>query len=135
MIYLLLILDIIINNFSKYNSYFFIIFLYNKRYKDYLLTGLILDILIFDKFLINTIILSVIYIFNKIFKELNKKNKYNYIFINIFNYILYIILSNIVLLNSFYNIFLQIGQNLIINIIFYILSYRLKYVVKNSILW
>lgn len=126
MIYILIIIDYIINNFSNYSSYFFIIYLYNKKYKYYLLSGLILDLIIFNTFLINIIILSLIYFINIVFNDLNKKNIYNYIFINVFNYIIYILLINIFYQNSFSNILVIIGSNLLINLIFYILSFRLK---------
>lgn len=123
MIYLLVILDILLNNYSNFNTYFFIIYLYNKNYKYYLLTGLILDLIIFNSFY-NTIILSIIYLFNKVFKDLNKNNIYNYIFINSFNYLMYIILTNVFVLNSIKEILLSIGYNLFINAFFYILSYN-----------
>ena len=48
MILLLILLDILINNYTKYSSYFFLIYLYNKPYKYYLLTGIILDFIIFN---------------------------------------------------------------------------------------
>ena len=124
MIYLLVILDILLNNYSNFNTYFFIIYLYNKNYKYYLLTGLILDLIIFN-FFYNKIILSIIYLFNKIFKDLNKNNIYNYIYINSFNYLMYIILTNVFVLNSIKEILLSIGYNLLINVFFYILSYNL----------
>lgn len=124
MIYLLVILDILLNNYSNFNTYFFIIYLYNKNYKYYLLTGLILDLIIFNSFY-NTIILSIIYLFNKVFKDLNKNNIYNYIYINSFNYLIYIILTNLFVLNSIKEILLSVGYNLLINAFFYILSYNL----------
>ena len=103
MIYLLILLDIIINNFTAYTSYFFIIYLYKKEYRYYLLTG--------------------------VFKELNKNNFYNFIFVTVFNYLLYIILTNLIMINNVPNILINIGMNLFINLVFYILSFR---VVKNS---
>ena len=124
MIYLLVILDILLNNYSNFNTYFFIIYLYNKKYKYYLLTGLILDLIIFNNFY-NTIILSIIYLFNKVFKDLNKNNIYNYIYINSFNYLMYIILTNVFVLNSIKEILLSVGYNLLINAFFYVLSYNL----------
>ena len=127
MIFLLLFLDVILYNFTSYLSYFFIIYIYNKKYKYYLLTGLILDLIIFIKPLIVTLILSIIYLINYTFKTLNKNNVYNYIFINVFNYILFIILSNIILMHNFSNIFLNIGNSLFINIIFIILTFNLKH--------
>lgn len=125
MIFLLTFLDILINNYTRYTSFFFIIYLYNKSYKYYLITALILDFIIFDTYFYNLIILSTIYLFNKIFKSLNKNNFFNYVFINIFNFIIYIIISNLFMYNSIENILISIGNYLIINILFYILSYRL----------
>ena len=122
MIYFLILIDILINNYTRYTSFLFLIFLYNKPYKDYLLTGLILDFIIFNQ-PFNTIILSIIYLFNKIFKDLNKNNFYNYLFIAIFNYIVYIILSHL-LTNKLTYILILIGKNLLFNIILYILSYK-----------
>ena len=131
MIYLLFLLDILINNYTSYTSYFFIIYLYNKSYKYYLLTGLILDLVIFKSLFTNTLILSLIYLFNKVFKELNKTNIFNYIFINIFNYIVFIFLTNIMFLRNLDTILILLGNNLLINTIFYILSYRIYENLKN----
>jgi len=125
MIYLLIILDILINNFTKYTSYFFIIYLYNKPYKYYVLVGLILDFIIFNTYFYNLIILTIIYLLDKLLKDLNKNNFYNFIFIAIYNYLLFIILSNLIVFNNLEYIFLSIGSNLVINIIFYVLSYRI----------
>ena len=124
MIYLLIFIDILLNNYSNFNTYFFIIYLYDKKYKYYLLTGLILDLIIF-KNIYNLIILTIIYFLNKLFKDLNKNNIYNYLFINSFNYLIYIILSNLLLFNNIKDILLSIGLNLIINLLFYLLSYNL----------
>lgn len=125
MIYWLLLIDIIVGNYTKYTSYFFISYLYNKSYKHYLLVGLILDYIIFNTYFYNIIILTAMYFLNKLLNDLNKDNFYNYIFINMYNYLLYIVLSNLLLFNNLDYIFISIGSNLIINIIFYILSYRL----------
>ncbi len=124
MIYLFILLDVLINNYTKYTSYFFLLYLYNKPYKYYLLTALILDLIIFKSFY-NIIILTIIYIINYIFKDLNKKNIYNYLFINIFNYIIYIILSNIFIWNSLQIILIKIGKNIFFNLIIFLLSYSL----------
>ncbi len=124
MIYGLLMLDILLNNYSPWGTYFFIIYLYDKKYKDYLLTGIILDLIILRTGLLNTAILSIMYILNMLFDDLNKKNVYIYIYINMFNYLLFIILSNILLINSINKILLTIGNNIFINILFYILYFR-----------
>lgn len=124
MIYLLLFLDILINNFTNYTSYFFIIYLYNKPYKYFLLTGLILDFIILESLFLNTILLSIIYIINKVFQDLNKSNLYNYIFINVFNFLLFIILSNLLFSSNLSRILIILGHNFLINLIFYCLTYR-----------
>lgn len=129
MIFILFFLDILINNVTIYTSFFFIIYLYNKTYKFYLYVGLILDLIIFDTLFINIIILSIIYLMNKLLKDLNKYNFYNFLFITIYDYLLYIIISNLISWNNLNYVFLSIGSNLIINLIFYILSYKL--IIKN----
>ena len=123
MIYILFLLDIILYNFTSYTTYFFIIYLYNKPYKYYLLCGLILDLVIFETMYLNIIILTIIYLLNKLFNDLNKHHFYNYVFINLFNYLAFIILSNIIFAN-FSIIFYKIGINLFVNLLFYSLSYR-----------
>lgn len=125
MIYILLILDIIINNYTRYTSYFFIVYLYNKPYKYYLLTALILDFIIFHHFY-NLIILSLIYLLNKLFKDLNKQNIYIYLLINTFNYIVYIILTNLIFQHSMFAILIKIGKSLIINLVFYLLMFNIR---------
>ncbi len=131
MIYLLILLDIIITNYSPYTSLFFLIYLYNKSYKYYLLVGLILDLIVFNTYLFNLIILSLMYIMNQIFNNLNKNNFWVYSFFLLFNFISYIILSNLFNLNSIYHILLSIGSNLLINLIFYLLAYHKKNIITQ----
>ena len=128
MIYFLLIIDILINNYTKYTSFFFLIFLYNKPYKYYLITALILDFLIFNTYFQNSIILSILYFINTSFNDLNKNNIYSFLFISLFNYIFYIILANIFPFFDLKNILEVIGYNLIINMFFYYLAFPL---IKN----
>ena len=123
MIYFLILLDILINNYTIFTSFFFITYLYNKPYKYYLITGLILDIIIF-KCYYNLVIITIMYLLNKLFNSLNKKNICIYIYINLFNYFIYILLSNIIVLNNIKHILFIIGYNLLINLIFYYLSYN-----------
>ena len=96
----LLLLDILINNYTPYTSFFFILFLYNKTYKYYLITGLFLDLVIFNTHFYNLIILTIMYFSNKIMRELNKNNFGVFLFINTFNYLLFIILSNLLTFNN-----------------------------------
>ncbi len=131
MIYILLIIDILISNYTNYTSYFFILYLYNKPYKYYLLTALILDLIIF-KNIYNIFILTFMYFLNKIFKSLNKNNLISYIFIMLFNYIIYIFLSNLLLQNSIFTTLIKIGSNLLLNLILYLLSFNIKRKVENE---
>ena len=123
MIYFLILLDVLLNNFTNYTSYFFIIYLYKKGFSSYLLVGLIMDLILFNSF-ICTIVLIIMYMLNKVFKELNKNNGFNYIFINLFNYNLFILLTNLFLSNSLFNTLILLGNNLFINILFYVLTAR-----------
>ena len=124
MIFFLIILDVLINNYSNFTSFFFLIYLYNKPYKYYVLTALILDLVIFNHPFYNLIFLSVIYLLNKVFTDLNKNNILNFIFINTFNLIVYIILSNLSSYFSIPVILVNIGNSLFINLLFYMLSYN-----------
>ena len=124
MIYFLIFLDIIINNYSPYTSFFFLTFLYKKSYKYYLLTALILDFIVFNTYYYNLIILTIMYFLNKIFTFLNLDNFYSYLFFFLFNYNAYIILSNLVALTSMRNLFISLGSNLLINMFFYLLCYN-----------
>ena len=84
MIYFWILLDVLISNYTKYTSYFFLIYLYDKEYKDYLLTGLILDLIVFNNMhFLNVFILSIIYVLNKLFKNLNKENIFSFIYYNL----------------------------------------------------
>ncbi len=124
MIFFLIILDVLINNYSNFTSFFFLIYLYNKPYKYYVLTALILDLVIFNHPFYNLIFLSAIYLLNKVFTDLNKNNILNFIFINTFNLIVYIILSNLSSYFSIPVILINIGNSLFINLLFYMLSYN-----------
>lgn len=124
MIFLWIILDVLLNNFTSFTSFFFIVTLYNKPYKYFLFVGLMFDFILFNTYFYNIIIFTIIYFMNYLLKDLNKNNFYNFVFVNIYNYILYIILSNI-LFNNINNLLLTIGNNLLINLLFYVLSYRI----------
>ncbi len=124
MIYPLIILDILINNYSPYTSFFFLTFLYKKSYKYYFLTALILDFIVFNTYYYNLIILTIMYFLNKIFTFLNLDNIFSYLFFFLFNYNAYIILSNLMALTSMRSLFVSLGSNLLINMFFYLLCYN-----------
>ncbi len=125
MIYPLIFLDILINNYSPYTSFFFLTFLYQKSYKYYLLTALILDFIVFNTYYYNLIILTIMYFLNKIFTFLNLDNILSYLFFFLFNYNAYIILSNLMALTSIRSLFVSLGSNLLINMFFYLLCYNI----------
>ena len=126
---ILLILDILIYNFTAYNSYFFLLSILFYRDKDYmkiLFIGLILDLIILNKLFINTFILLLIFIINKRIFKLKNKNLKSYLLITNFNFLLYNILLSLI-----YSFNLKVfSMSFIINIIFYLLSYNLvkKYI-------
>ena len=124
MIYLSIILDIFMYNYTSLKSFFFIRYLYNKSIIYYICSGIFLDIIIFHSFFINTIILIIIYFINKLFKYFNKSNYIIYLIINLFNIILFIILTNLCSLNSIKYTLILIGNSLIINILFLSISYK-----------
>lgn len=124
MIYL--ILDIFIYNYTKYKSYFFLVSLYNKNIIYYIGMGLILDFIVFNTFLLNSIILLIIYFINKFFSRYNIKNIYIYLLNLLVDYIVYISITNLVLNNALNIILVNIGKSLILNSLFYFLCFKLK---------
>lgn len=124
MIYL--ILDIFIYNYTKYKSYFFLVSLYNKNIIYYIGMGLILDFIVFNTFLLNSIILLIIYFINKFFSRYNIKNIYIYLLNLLVDYIVYISITNLVLNNALNVILVNIGKSLILNLLFYLLCFKLK---------
>lgn len=124
MIYL--ILDIFIYNYTKYKSYFFLVSLYNKNIIYYVGMGFILDFIVFNTFLLNSIILLIIYFINKFFSRYNIKNIYIYLLNLLVDYIVYISITNLVLNNALNVILVNIGKSLILNLLFYFLCFKLK---------
>lgn len=124
MIYL--ILDIFIYNYTKYKSYFFLVSLYNKNIIYYIGMGLILDFIVFNTFLLNSVINLIIYFINKFFSRYNIKNIYIYLLNLLVDYIVYISITNLVLNNALNIILVNIGKSLILNLLFYFLCFKLK---------
>ena len=124
MIYL--ILDIFIYNYTKYKSYFFLVSLYNKNIIYYIGMGLILDFIVFNTFLLNSVIILIIYFINKFFSRYNIKNIYIYLLNLLVDYIVYISITNLVLNNALNVILVNIGKSLILNLLFYLLCFKLK---------
>lgn len=121
-----LILDILIYNYTMYNSYFFLIGIHDKNIYYYLGMGLILDFIIFNTMFLNTIVLLIIYFINKYFSRFNQNNIYIYLLNLLVCYLVYIILTNIFLKNGIVVILINIGQYLFLNFLFYFLCFKLK---------
>ena len=125
MIIFLLVLDILIYNFTAYNSFFFLNLLpLSKRNDSFkiLLLGLFLDFIILDKLFINTFFLLLLLFLNKKFFSVKTKNIIDFLLINNFNFIMYNLFLSII--NCNFNI-LIFTQSLLINIIFAVLSYNI----------
>lgn len=131
MIYLLILLDILVYSYTHFNSYFFLIGLINKPYIYYLCAGLVIDFIILDTPLINILFLTILYFINKFFHHFNENNFWVYIINISFDFILYLIYIGIVNYFSISEILIIIGNNLFINMIFYLLSYKKKRVSYN----
>ena len=122
---LFLLLDVLIYNFTPYNSFFFLIalnFYENDSYLKVISLGLVLDFIILDTPFINTVILFILFVINKRLIKINKRTLKNYLFINIFNYIIYTSILIIINQNFDTNKFIT---SIIINTIFCTLSYNL----------
>lgn len=133
MTYMLLLIDILIYNFTSFNTYFFLISLIitaPKNIVDFLIVGLIIDFIILNTPLITTIFLILLFIFNKKFLKINKRTFFNYFSINCLNLLIY--LAYIIIINQNFN-FEKFIIAIIINLTFYILSYNsLKKFIKLS---
>lgn len=122
---LFLILDILVYNFTEYNTFFFLISLNFYKGHDYtkvIILGLFIDLIILSTPLTNTIILLFLFLINKRVLELKNRSLTNFLCLNAFNLVIYNLI--LILINQNLNIFKFI-ISLIINFIFYILSYNL----------
>jgi len=124
MSFIFLVLDILIYNFTDYNTFFFLISLNFYKEYDYIkviILGLFIDLVILSKPLTNTIILFSLLLINKKIFKLKKRSLTNFICLNTFNFVIYNLI--LILLNQNLNIS-DFIISLVINFIFYILSYN-----------
>ena len=135
MIIINLLLDILINNFTSFNSYFFLTNIFNIRYKNcfiIIFVALFIDIYIGHTFLFNIIILLGIYLIDKILLK-RKKGFLCNIAINTLNYLIYILSLYVWFNYNNINIICALKLILInypINVVYYLINYRLI-LVKN----
>lgn len=124
MILLLLILDILLYNYTKYNSFFFLIALNLIKPKDYLkviIVGLFLDLIILNQPFINTICLLIVFILNQKIFPIKNKTLFNFLVSSVFNFLTYILFISVY--NQIFN-FYSFIISLLIYLIFIILSYN-----------
>jgi len=122
---ILFFIDILIYNLTSFNTYLVLLNLLNKENKyKLIIIALILDLIIFNTYFKNIIIILILILINKYLLNY-KKTIVNYLNINILNYILFIILTNFINFNfSFTNISSIIIDNFLINIILWLICYK-----------
>jgi len=122
---MLLFLDVLIYNYTNYNSFFFLVAINLYDQNDYikiLTLGLTLDLILLNQPFINTISLFLIFIINKRFIKIQTKNLNDYVYINLFNFLIYN--SILIIINQNLDIY-KFMISLIVNFLFYLLSYNL----------
>ena len=94
-----LILDILISNFTIFNSYFFLVNIFKIPIYNILqiiLIAIFIDLFITNTFLINLIVILIIYFMSKyIFKNIN--SCWQNILVNTFNYVIYVVTFYLIL--------------------------------------
>jgi len=123
MILLLLLLDLLVYNFTSYNSYFILLSLLlisDKEYFKIILIGLFLDLIFVNTYFINTLILLILFFINKKILKISKNDMKHYFFISNFNFILYNFFLSLI---YGYNI-MTFTTTFLINILFCLLSYK-----------
>ena len=120
-----LILDILVYNYTKYNSYLILLNLYKKNNVfKIVLISLILDFIIFKTYYKFSFILITIFTINKKVLKYNLNKTINFISLNIINYIIFILLNSIVNNNvSYFSISLIIVNDILLNMIISIIYY------------
>ncbi len=117
MIYLLL--DILIYNYTIYNTYFFLMSIIHRSYLTVLFIGFILDFVILHTYFFNILYLTIAYLITKFI--LKRRNIIIY-----YLYMLTVVLGYFFLSNILFNTlsFHNLGQIIILNSIFILISYK-----------
>lgn len=125
-----LLLDIFLTNATIFYSYFFLVNIFNIPYRCYLiifLTALFIDLFITNTFLLNVLVISLLYFLEKIFCKRVKSLKRN-ILLNSFNYLVYIL--SLYLFYNYQNLNMHIFKFLLFNyplfIIYCLISYKIS---------
>ena len=121
----LLILDILIYSLTKYKTYLVLLnFSFKNKIFKWLYIIFTLDFIVFNSYYKYLIIFIMLFILNKYILKYNNKILSNFLSINIINYCLFIILSNLINRNfDFASISKFIVDNFILNFIIWIIFY------------
>lgn len=131
---ILFFVDILIYNFTDFNTYLFLLnFINYKNIYKLCWIAIFLDFIIFHTIYKNILIILFMILINKYLLKVNKKNLLTYIVTNILNYSFFIILVNIINKNlDFQSISLFIVNDLMINFILWLIIYKYINESKNS---
>ena len=124
---ILLLIDILIYNYTSLPSLFFIINLNDHDYLKILGVGLFLDLIVLRTLFLNTIFLTGVYLLRKYYLKINLNNFLIYYFFNLIVMLIYYLVMNLVFNYINLNYLLLI---ILINSIGIFISYKLK---KTSI--
>lgn len=121
-----LLLDILIYNFTKYNTYLILLnFVTLKNKKTILFLALFLDCIVFHTWYKNLIVFLILLLFNEYIYNFNTKQIVSYLAVSILNYVLFLLLSNII--NGNFNIFFictSIVESFFLNFILWVLLFK-----------
>ena len=124
MIWLLLLLDVLIYNFTSYSTYFFLLSILITSKKDcvsIIILGLFLDFVVLSTPFVNTIILLLLFFLDKKFFKMQKRELKSFLLITNFNFVFYYFL-----LSALYSLDLStFALTFLINLLFCLLSYNL----------
>lgn len=121
-----LLLDILIYNFTKYNTYLILLnFVTLKNKKTILFLALFLDCIVFHTWYKNLIVFLILLLFNEYIYNFNTKQIVSYLAVSILNYVLFLLLSNII--NGNFNVFFictSIVESFFLNFILWVLLFK-----------
>lgn len=121
-----LLLDILIYNFTKYNTYLILLnFVTLKNKKTILFLALFLDCIVFHTWYKNLIVFLILLLFNEYIYNFNTKQIVSYLAVSILNYVLFLLLSNII--NGNFNVFFictSIVESFFLNFTLWVLLFK-----------
>lgn len=126
MIYI--IIDILIGNYTKYFTFFFLSNLNNKSYIYNLSCAIFLDCLVLKTYCLNIIIISIFYIIHKWLFKKAYLTYFKYVICNLIFPVLYYLITSSIFSYINFKSFISV---IIIHLIFYSISYIKSYPAYN----